>query len=358
MFLNKIFPKWVFQDFFLDWKLENWRKIYRNQGDLLEIYCFGYSKVVPQVVVFDNTEHGLSLAQIKLIIEPVKFQPNIHPESERIFFLYKLHAFLNRRKLFNSRCIRLSSIELQTDSLSRKNLFIKTQEVDYFDYIKTNLILDAKLHLESSSLRNKIHIEQSNGQLENLSESKLANIFGVNILILTIDGELILQKRSGNTLIRPNEICSSASGSLSNLRGIKNNPDHIIDFREFPFFFREAFEEIGLKSSNIVESKTFFLGITRELIRGGQPELFLSSQVDLDKDQILNLSKKAKDKFEASYLFFIDMGSLSTELLDSDVKKLAFCSRVIEFIQEYDELISIPLLTNLILWCRMRLHTQ
>jgi len=350
MIFKKLLPRWLFQDFFLDWELEEWQEIYRNQTGLLSIYYCGVSRVLPQVVVFDNTIEKLELEQIKFRLNHDKFQLDNNLRTEKIFKLYKNFIWLNKRKLFNEVCLRLVSITLQQAS---KSVLFETQEADYFDYIQTNLCLDAQLSQESISLRKQLHTEQNNHCLEDLDNSVLANILGINILILTSDGTLIFQKRSSCTLVRPNQICSSVSGTLAKV----DIPEYDKEFNLeelLPLFFREMVEEIGLELSAISRNEIKFLGVARELIRGGQPEIFLAARINLDKGTIIHRYNQAQDRFESKSLLFFDMGSLATEVLDSQDKKSAFCSKLDELIENYDDVIADPLWANLALWSKVR----
>jgi hypothetical protein len=350
MIFKKLLPRWLFQEFFLDWELEEWQEIYRNQTGLLSIYYRGVSRVLPQVVVFDNTIEKLGLEQVKFRLNHDKFQLDSNLKTERIFNLYKNFIWLNKRKLFNEACLRLVSIKLHQAS---KSVLFETQEADYFDYIQTNLCLDAQLSQENISLRKQLHIEQNSHCLEDLDKSRLANIIGINILILTSDGTLIFQRRSSRTLVRPNQICSSVSGTLVKV----DIPEYDKEFNLeelLPLFFREMVEEIGLELSDISRDKIKFLGVTRELIRGGQPEIFLAAQINLDKNKIVRTYNQALDRFESKSLLFFDMGSLAIEGLDSQDKKSAFCSKFDELIENYDEAIAAPLWANLALWQKAR----
>ncbi|MEA5625780.1 hypothetical protein [Nostoc sp. UHCC 0251] len=355
MILKKILPKWFFSDFFLDWKLENWQEIYKNQTGLLNIYYQGCYRSLPQVIVFDNTKENLDLSKINFQLTSHKFKIDESLEAEKIFKLYKKFIYLHKRKLFNETCLRLVSIKVQQKSTNSKCILFQLQTSDYFDYVQTNLCLDAKLNKNHISLREKVHIRDNNYQLEELEDSPLANILGINILIFTSDGTLILQKRSAHTLVRPNQICSSASGTLTKA-DIPTYQQEFSADKLLPAFLREMFEEIGLEPSSITESQVKFLGVLRELNRGGQPELFLSAYIDYDKNQVLDAYRKAIDKFESKSLLFFKMGSLANEPLDSLERKSKFLSKVDELIEQYQETIAVPLMAHLALWCKSRLQ--
>lgn len=353
MIFKELLPRWLFQDFFLDWELEGWQEVYRNQTGLLSICHHGATRVLPQVLVFDNTIEKLGLEQIRFRLNHDKFHLDSSLRTEKIFKLYKDFIWLNRRKLFNEVCLRLISATYQQISEYSKSVLFEAQEADYFDYIQTNLCLDAQLDQKQLSLRKQLHVEQNNHCLEELNNSRLANILGISILLLTSDGTLIFQRRSSRTLVRPNQICSSVSGTLSKA----DIPEYDKEFNLeelLPLFFREMVEEVGLELSDISRNEIKFLGVARELIRGGQPEIFLAARINLDKDAITHRYNQARDRFESKSLLFFDMGSLATEVLDSHGKKSAFCSKFDELIENYDNAIADPLWANLALWSKAR----
>jgi hypothetical protein len=121
-------------------------------------------------------------------------------------------------------------------------------------------------------------------------------------------------------------------------------------------FFREANEEIGIDFDDIYRDQVKFLGITREFIRGGHPDMFMSGQLSLTKNQLLEKYKFAADRYESNSLEFFDFGALAIADLGSAEKKSVFYARVNQFIENYGELISLPLWINLALWCKMRVN--
>ncbi|MEM9803854.1 MAG: hypothetical protein AAF959_01125 [Cyanobacteria bacterium P01_D01_bin.56] len=349
MLLGHLFTRWLQQDFYLDWRLIHWHKIYKNQTNLITTDCFGSSQSIPQVLAFDNTKKKLNLDQVRVNLSPFKFYSNNDLSIEIAFHLYRLYSLIHGRQMFNSDCLRLRSIEIRHTISSEEFLLLDVQEVSYFDYIKKNLLLDVKFKSKSKSLRERIHIDQNQFALDELHRSQLANILGVNILIFTADGALILNKRSSKTLIRPGELCSSVSGGL-NKSDIVGYTDEDYLGTNLLFLFREAFEEIGINSFDLIESQSKFLGITRDLIRGGQPDMFLSAQIKLTQDQALRAYNSVTDKTESSSLFFFDMG-LSVSSSFKEMRKQKKCQRrMLELLDTYNDIISLPLLTHLILW--------
>ena len=75
---------------------------------------------------------------------------------------------------------------------------------------------------------------------------------------------------------------------------------------------REMFEEIGVPYSAVADLR--FLGITRELIRGGVPEFFYACTVDLPAENILNAHRRDKEGDRIALKF----GVFGKALLDTE----------------------------------------
>jgi len=351
---NPRLAHWLSHDFFLDWSLKNWQDIYKNQSDLLEIHDGRSSRLLPQVIAFDNTDERLSIEQVRFRLASEPFQIQFPLEAEKLLSLYKRFSWFHNRKLFDDICLRLVSAKLYHSDSHQKFVSFQLQKTSYFDYICTNLCLDARTAQTEKSLRTTIHIEQNNHQLELLERSFLANVLGINILAFTADGTLILQKRSSRTLVRPGQLCASASGTLTETDIPCFDQEFTLE-QLLPLFFRELTEEIGLDHSTIPSNGVNFLGIVRELIRGGQPELLLSVQIEMNKTQVIEAYRHALDRFESRDLLFFDFGLTAIEALDSEEKKFQFLLKFAELIQKYEQEISDPLWAILALWWKLKL---
>jgi hypothetical protein len=209
------------------------------------------------------------------------------------------------------------------------------------------LLVDAKLNKNGQTLRGRFH---SKGKLENLDKSLLANLMGIDILLFTADGSLIMQKRSKKVAAFPGKLCPAASGTVSAL----DVPNNSITLKDMPKL-REAFEEIGVRKEDIPGEKIFFLGITRELIRGGQPEMFFFAETSLSKNDVIKRWKDARDSWESKALVFYDFGSIAHKNLTTDQDKQNFLCKVDKFLDEYMDQSSPPLLANFALWIKFRI---
>jgi len=330
---------------YLDWELEDWPHIYagENQSQILTITYRNESYRLPQVVIFDNSIEGIPNSNISVSKESTSFKipKDIKAKTEDAFCAYMKMLKWRRRTYHNDNNVRLIDLRASTGRVA-----LTVQDVEYESYVRTNLVLDRKINHHESTLRKLVH---GNGNLEPMSESPLANNLGVNILIFTIDGQLIVQKRSNNVIVRPNEYCPSASGTVMS----GDIPNQGATLSEISLI-READEELGYRAAS--GGDIFLLGVTRELIRGGEPELFLVSKSDLSASEINSRYLHARDRFESKNLHFFQFDRYAfDERLDSSDKISRFTSLVDTFIDQFKDRMSIPLWTAIALWKKARL---
>ena len=332
---------------FVDWELKNWPKIYSQElQKCLKLLYKGKEFLLPQVLIFDNTEKQLKMSNIyfHLLEKPFTLREDIRALTEELF--EKLLNYLRKKKRYsNQQNLRLISIREEC-----KKVVLEVQPVEYKHYVHTNLLLDAKSKGKEQTLREYCH---SHGKIEELIASPLANHLGINILLFTADGSCIMQKRSKKVAVYIGELCAAASGAVS----LTDIPSKETTLEEMPKL-REGFEEIGISITDIPKDQIFFLGITRELIRGGKPEMFFFGKTNLSEKQVIEKWKDAKDKWEASDLVFFHFGKIAFENLVYENKIHEFLCKVDDFIEKHIEESSISLLTNLALWVKYRLKTE
>ncbi len=323
---------------FVDWELENWPEIYHKELErCIKLPYKGKEYFLPQVLVFDNIKKKLNLSSIHLCPTETFFnlRDDVRAFTEEPF--EKLLNYLrNGRRYSNEQNLRLVDIIEE-----EKSVIIKVQPVEYKYFVHTNLVLDARSKGKKYTLREYLH---RNGKLEDFKESPLANHLGINILLFTADGSLIMQKRSKVVAFRTKELCPAASGAIS----LTDVPAEIT-LEQMPKL-REAFEEIGITKADIPTDEIFFLGITRELIRGGKPEMFFFAKTNLSEKQITEKWKDARDKWETEKIIFFNFGQVAYESHQMEIHKLL--SKIDEFIDKYMDQSSIPLLTSIALWVK------
>ena len=332
---------------FVDWKLENWPQIYHQElKKCVKLPYKGKEHFLPQVLIFDNIEKNLNLSNIHFSLMQTHFSLRNEVRALTESSFEKLLNYLRRKRIFiNEHKLRLVNIIEECEKVT-----LIVQSVEYKYYVHTNLVLDAKPKGRDQTLREALH---SSGKLEDLDKSSLADLLGINILLFTADGSLIMQKRSKKVAFRTGELCPSASGTLS-LTDVPNVPN-TITLKDMPKL-REAFEEIGLITMDVPIDQIFFLGITRELIRGGTADMFFFAQTNLSEKDVIEKRKDARDRWESKKLIFFNFGSLARDDLNSQTKKHGFLSKVDDFIDKYIDQSSIPLLTSVALWVKYRME--
>lgn len=286
--------------------------------------------ILPQVIVLRSSNDS-DEQNIEIVLDSSCFRARL-PVKPSLDF-YQENAKLLNQQFYEAENARL----IGWDSDSRA---LRFQSSYYSDYLQTNLALDFP-QTPFGTLRQQI---TRNGQLEPLHESLLANPTGINGLIFSNDGYMIFQHRGNNVIVRPGELCSGFSGTVD-----KIDIDHVVAYGGLLHHLdvpREMVEELGIQRPSITARK--FLGITRELIRGGQPEMFYALDINLSCTDILSSMPKDKEGIVQCAYFGIYAGcklsSTSAATLPDDFFAL------LDELAKYGGHISVPFLTNLVLW--------
>jgi hypothetical protein len=328
---------------FVDWQLKEWPLLYSNEiPSAVQFSYKGKEFLLPQILIFEKDLH---LSQIILRCSSKAFQlrDDAKALTEDSFETLR-HYLRNKRSYSNDENLRLTNI-IEED----EKVIFEVQSVTYEYYLHTNLVLDARPKGKTETLRQYLHSQR---RLEELNDSPLANNLGVNILLFTADGSVIMQERSKKVAFRSGELCPSASGTMS-LTDLRYGEECSLD--SIPKL-REAFEELGIHAEDIPQDQLFFLGVTRELIRGGEPELFFFGRTRLSRKELEKERwRDARDKWESRKLHFFHFGRIAFEDLTGAYKVHEFLSSVDDFSDEYLEMASVTLLANIALWVRYRL---
>lgn len=216
------------------------------------------------------------------------------------------------------------------------------QKCSYFDYLQTNMALD----LEVPPLGTLRSTCARGGVLEPLERSLLANSTGINGLVFASDGHFVFQERDRSVLIRPEELCPGFSGTVDwkDVEHALPAGGRLSDL-DAP---REMVEELGIDDCEIAPIQ--FLGITRELVRGGTPEFFYAVDVDLPVRAILERIPSDREGRVLSANFF-DLGHVRPR--DPAMLESSFWTLVRHLRKQGRGRVSLPLLTNLVLWLRL-----
>lgn len=212
--------------------------------------------------------------------------------------------------------------------------------------MQTNYTIDYK-H-EGMTLRQYIH---PNGRLQLLNDSTLADHIGIDILLFSFEGLLILGRRSCNMVtVTGGKIGPFGAGALK-------AADLPLKFGQLSLtnlnLLRELYDESGLNEKDIIKENIYVLGITRDLLRGGKPQLSLCVRSKLIAEDIFKKHPTAETSYEHDNLIKIDLGiglesiyKVSEDKLDEVGRKLG------EKLSELGKEMTEPLLGALALWWR------
>lgn len=302
----------------------------------LELTFNNETEYLPQHLVIDNTIEQLSAEHFIFKFDSAVFEL---PEQFKDKTGHAFNTIVKNITYNNGENLRLSKLEKQNDTY-----IFHTQPVYYETYLHTNIVVDYEPK-NKRTVRSIVHPE---GKLERFDESQLANHIGINILIFTPQGHLIIPVRSRKVSYAPLELAASISGAVTATDVSDGRPiqEHAI--------VREGIEELGLKRNEIIEDSITFLGLTRELVRGGKPEIFFTMETVLSYDEIVTRWKRAEDKWESNKLIYFPFGVNITEPLSTEEDCATFERTIATIFKEYGSNMSLPLITNLALWMKMK----
>lgn len=148
---------------------------------------------------------------------------------------------------------------------SNGKLTLWFQQSKYFEYIQTDLAMDVRRKNESKTLRDFLEPAED-GRLKTIKQSDCAGELGICCIVKSSDGLFVVTERSERVTHAKGMFAPSASGGL--------RPDGKVRFNTPPSIFRGAiqqlWEEMAVKPEHV--KHMIFLGITRELERGGKAD--------------------------------------------------------------------------------------
>ena len=347
---GKCVPSWLKGDYYLLWDdVPRIIGFYSGeQGRLLRFRLNTKAYVIPQILEIDNIDSTFSIGSIRFrtASDPYLLDSGMLGLSDALYKKYRWFLWTRLRKYYNGQLLRLSSF-----TLTRNGVILDSQPVFYESVCRTNLILDAREKAGLPSIRETV---QGRGLLEPLASSQLANPLGVNFLLFTADGRAVLPKRSRRVVVRPTQLSPSFSGDFE-------YTDAGSGALRKGVLIREGFEEINLLEGHIKKEKVWFLGLTRELVRGGKPEMFFIAHTSLTAREYRELHRTARDKYEFASprsWIFCPFGEAALKETLSEDDKYSLKRTFEDLLINKGNSISVPLLTNLVLWLRQRLGTE
>jgi len=281
-----------------------------------------YAETIPLKKNNDGFVYGMDVDELKIKAIGVRYvAPSFlkkHYEGAVALFkdLNKIRWNEKEKEWENNKCVRIA--EWNTESKT-----VTIQPATYFDQVGTNLTIDWASGLINenpvSTIRNDIESHE-NCALPKLNTSILANTLGVAVVLVNDKSKEVLVP------IRGSEQAIMAKGkgqfhcSASGVFELDDFPSEIEELT-FDIFMKgmekEIEEEIGLSADlyNLVP-----LAFTRELVRGGKPQLFFIAKTDIDIRNIKTTMKNAQDNWEFINEDELPIDSQLHEYLDAPLK--------------------------------------
>lgn len=209
----------------------------------------------------------------------------------------------------NNYTIRLNDFDY-TDGV----VTLKTQRSMYYHMLVTNRCMDYKF---CGDLTIRGLYEYKN-KISNLKDSVLGNQIGINGVVLSKDGYVLIEKRDRNKNIWKNKFAQSISLALKE-SAMELDENRVIgssydaaneNFRKV--IFKTVKDNFGITEDMFkgFELKDNFLGIARDLLEGGKPNMYFYVTVDKDASELSDYIKEQCKK--------IDDDAFATGKLTSD----------------------------------------
>ena len=233
--------------------------------------------------------HLLADKKLEFKLETKKFQMSPIARSIAPFVLRT--AFKSGRILFNSAKVRLKSDLMISGILSGSKVLL--QPTDYFSSICTNEMTCKEVlsRRANTQIFNGLSFMSNNRILLDLSESKCSNHIGISTLAFTNDGKMVVTVQSVESAQSAELLAPSGSGS-ADLEDLKEKPDTFQSFITSAMK-RELLEECALINDADDVVKTRLIGFARLLNRGGKPEFFGVSFLNVPFDSLRIAGKEA-----------------------------------------------------------------
>jgi hypothetical protein len=217
---------------------------------------------------------------------------------------------------WNGTILRLDDLKSTTNGVT-----ITFRIGRYFDAMATNYHMDYPIADPSKSLRHILHGSQR--RLSPFKDDVLVNSTGVVIIIESGDGYIVVQERSNKVAVRANTRSSSTSGELKGRQLDRFGTKAVLSFGEFTAVAHEHVEEeLAIKLDEL-----YFLGLFREFLRGGKPELYYFGRTRLPLEFIRNNLRNAPHRFESREITGLDFRNGNNGSL-IDAKSGEFVDRV------------------------------
>lgn len=240
---------------------------YKNILKAAEAYRNG-TLSLPTVNVFTNTTGRTTLT----------FQDSDQLFSPPDFVIENAETLLSAHRSStkkNSSTIRLNDFEYDRKT---EHLTLVTQRTMYYHMLITNRCMDFQIG-DDISIRS---LYEYRSYVSRLRDSKLSNQIGINGLILTLDGYVLVEKRDRRKATWKNKFAQSISLALKEADlGLGKHPIIGSSPEDAENLFSQVIHKtvksnFGLTKADFLgfSINDNFLGLARDLLEGGKPNLY------------------------------------------------------------------------------------
>lgn len=271
-------------------------KLVKNK--IKDIYSAEYKSMEEETDLFNN--HGVLLLPTVNVYTNMLGVCNVNiSDSKEVkelppFVIGNGTEFLKSHKYSqtsNNLTIRLDDINMVGN-----NVTLHTSRTYYYHMLLTNRCMDYKLDCDMSVRE----IYEFNKTVSYLHESKLSNQIGINGMIMTKDGYLLLEKRDHKKTTWKNKFAQPISLALkAGDLGLKNDTvmEDTVEYanKKLMGVIKKTMKDnFGLLETDYetLDLSKNFLGLARDLLEGGKPNLYFTVTVNYTKDEFVELLKK------------------------------------------------------------------
>lgn len=191
----------------------------------------------------------------------------------------------------HSRTTNNSTVRLKDFSLDGKLVTLNTERSSYYRMLLTNRCMDYELE-NGMTVRTMFEYHKT---VSPLDESKMSNQIGINGTIVTSDGYLLIEKRDRKKTTWKNKFAQPISLALKEddlcERGKRTIGDTVeeAETRMLGVIRKTVRSNFGLTEEDYgkLSFEENFMGIARDVLEGGKPNLFFSVTVKYTARELL-----------------------------------------------------------------------
>lgn len=192
------------------------------------------------------------------------------------------------------------TIRLDDISVNGNNVTFYTSRSYYYHMLLTNRCMDYKIK-NGMSIRG---LYEFNNKISLLKDSKLSNQIGINGMIMTKDGYLLLEKRDRkkttwkNKFAQPISLALKASDLKLSSSDVMDNSVDYANQKLLGVIKKTMKGNFGLKENDyeVLSLEKNFLGLARDLLEGGKPNFYFNVTVNYTSKEFAKLLKENASK--------------------------------------------------------------